>query len=151
MNSDNVWRELVHDPQKNPLGVIPEVMLTNPRSYAALERQIATSENCVRHVHQRSVEPLLGTLGVALAVVVQVGRRKVRMALYSPNGWSPLLLPVLGNPQDVLHEYLYVDENPVGLEILSDILFVLGAIVFLSFVGIGAQLLQDCCPLGEWG
>jgi len=59
-------------------------------------------------------------------------------------------VPVIGDVQVVLHENLYVNEDPVGLEILGDVLFVLSAVVLLGFVRIGAQLLQDGHPFGKW-
>ena len=82
--------------------------------------------------------------------VVQVGHQKFRVALDSVDDWSPQLLPAVGDVQDVLHENLYVDKDPVGLEILGDILFVLSTVVLLGFIHIRAQLLQDGHPFGEW-
>lgn len=51
---------------------------------------------------------------------------------------SPQLPPAFGNMQNVLHENIYTNENPVAFELL--ILCVLGAIEFRNLVRIVAQL-----------
>jgi len=51
----------------------------------------------------------------------------------------------------VFHEDIYVDENLVVLEVLGDILFVLGALPFFGSVRDLSQLVQDGCPVGRWG
>ena len=139
VDGDDIWREIIHDPQTNPFGVIPEVTQIGPRLDTIFLRRLGTAENGVRHIHQRFVEPLLNALGLALMGVVQIGERKGRIPPDFPDGLSPQLPPVFGNMQDVLHEDFYVDKNPVALEILSNVLFVLGTVVFWNLVLIGDQ------------
>ena len=102
-------------------------------------------------MHQRLVEGvLLNTLGSALAGVVPDGLRKVTVALNLPDGPSPQLLPVFGYVQDVLHEDVYVDKDPVAFEILGDVTFVLVAIVLCGLVSVDFHLPQDGRPNGHW-
>jgi len=150
VDGHDIRGEFVHHPTENPSRIISQVTLLGLGLDRIIRRRPGEVEDGVPHVHQRLVEsPLLDTLGPALAGVVPVGGRKDPVAFDSPDSPSPQLLPVLGNVQDLLHENVDVDENPVAFEVLDDILFVLGAIVFLSLVRIETQFLQDGRPKGN--
>ena len=73
--------------------------------------------------------------------VLQVRDHEALGMLDLPDGVSPLSLPVFADMQDVLHEDVYVDEDPVALKVLDDILFVLGAVEFFGLFCGAYQLL----------
>ena len=52
--------------------------------------------------------------------------------------------------QDVLHEDVYVDENPVALKVLDNVFFVLGAFALSRFIRGVSQLMLDGRPVGHW-
>ena len=148
----DVWREIVHHPTENLLRVVPEVPLRSLRFDQVVIRRPRNSEDRISHVHQWLVEPGLPSAHLfALACVQRAGFRKTFVELDLFNNWPPQLLPVFRDVQNGLHEDIYVDEDPMALEVLGDILFVLDRPVFLRFIGVGFQPRQDRRSAGRWG
>ena len=143
MDRYNVGREIVNHPTEDPSGIIPQVTLRGP-GLGRLARQLLGRkvQNGVGHVHQRLVEPRLRTvLDIALTGVLEVRVQELLLALDSPDGSSSLSLPVFGDMQDMLHEDIDVNEDPVALEVLDDILFILGAVELFRLLRGAYQLL----------
>ena len=63
----------------------------------------------------------------------------------------PSSLPIVGYVQDVLHEILHVDKNPVMLEVVENKPLVIIAAVFSVTISVEFLLLSDSCPSGERG
>ena len=57
--------------------------------------------------------------------------------------WSPLGLSIVGDVQDVFHKIIHSYENPMMLEVLSDKLLVIVAVVFSRAICIELLLLSD--------
>ena len=150
MDGDNIRGEIIDDPAREPFGVIHEVPLRGLRFDGLLRP--GEVENLVCHVHQRVVEVALGGAGgVTQMGVFDESVMKGTIDLDPGDRISPRFPPVIGNVQDVFHENVDIDENPVAFKILNDILLVLVAGAFLRLVGVGSQLLHDGRPAGEWG
>ena len=150
LNVYNIWGEILHQPMENLLRAVGGIADTSPGLDWVIRQHLGELDDGVHHVHQEFVGLPVAAPGSTLTGEVPVSSQKYGVTLDLPDGLGPRRLPIFGDVEDVLHENVYANENPVVFEAFSDIPFVPGIVIFWGLVRIGLQLLYDGRPDGNW-